>query len=137
MLGVVAGFPPRLEARCGAGDDIDMVYRTCPGAAAKEKLVQLQYRSDQQSMQKIISTWTELYGRGSVQEAVKWQFGGVMLPGKRSADESEKALDLRPTAMENAESNGTKIVYFAAQICCLLQWLFSCRAMVALAATST
>jgi len=36
-----------------------------------------------------------------------------MLPGKRSADESEEALDLRPAAMENAESNGAKIVYFA------------------------
>lgn len=39
-------------------------------------------------------------------------WSAAVLPGKRSADESEKALDLRPTAMENAETNGAKIVYF-------------------------
>lgn len=50
-----------------------------------------------------------------VEELFKRRSNGwsaAVLPGKRSADESEEALDLRPTAMENAKSNGAKIVYF-------------------------
>ena len=49
-----------------------------------------------------------------VKEVFKRRSNGrsAVLPGKRSADESEEALDLRPTAMEDAESNGAKIVYF-------------------------
>lgn len=47
-----------------------------------------------------------------------------MLPGKRSADEGEKALDLRPTAMENAEFNGAEIVYLRAVFVVFLNGVF-------------